>query len=93
MFTITFSRENFPKHIVERKLGKFCNVPLATPPHFTLLTSSSNPNFEDQVLLDDNDIEDRSEGSVELPEEQLKIESSVQQNEMHMLLFPQLEIK
>jgi hypothetical protein len=86
-------RENFPKHIVERKLGKFCNVPLATPPQFGLLPSPSNPNFEDQVLEEKEVEEERvEEGSPELPVEQ-KISSSVAPSEMQLLLFPQLEIK
>jgi hypothetical protein len=88
-----FCRENFPKHIVERKLGKFCNVPLATPPQFGLLPSPSNPNFADQVLEEKEAEEERSEEeSLEVPIEP-KIESSVPQSEMQLLLFPQLEIK
>jgi len=73
---------------VERKLGKFCTVPLATPPQFSLLaSSSSNLNFEDQDLDEEENLE--SEGSVEIEPQKV---GTFQQQEMQ-LLFPHLEIK
>ncbi|XP_059469171.1 KICSTOR complex protein SZT2-like [Neocloeon triangulifer] len=88
---LTSRREHFPKHIVERKLGKFCTVPLATPPQFSLLGSTSNPSFEEQELEEED--EPDFEGSSELDESKILMASSQQQSAEMQLLFPHLEIK
>ncbi|KAF4533500.1 hypothetical protein B566_EDAN000985 [Ephemera danica] len=61
---LTSRREHYPKHVIERKLGKFCTVPLATP---QLTTSVATlPNISESEGPTEEVAEESSNGHEQL---------------------------